>query len=323
MKVIRGYHNLTAAHRGCVATFGTFDGVHHGHQVLIAHVRAKAAELGVPSMLITLEPQPREFFADPSVPVPARLTRFREKSLLLCQSGLDYLLCLPFNRDMADTTAEEVIDRLIVDRLALRYLVIGDDFRFGQRAAGDYAMLKRAGEAHGFEVSKLGTLAFDDDRVSSTRVRQALADADFALAEKLLGRAYSISGRVVYGRQLGRQLGVPTANIRLQRYRAALQGVYAVRVSGVAGEDVPVPGVANIGVRPTVDGEQPMLEVHLFDYSGDLYGQRLSVTFHHKIRDEQTFDGLEALKTQIHADMDSARALLNVAARNGREPSDG
>lgn len=307
MQVIRGIHNLGEAHRGCVVTLGNFDGVHHGHQLLIAHARAKAKELSAPSLLLTLEPQPREFFTDGKTPVPARLTRFREKATLIADAGIDYLLCVPFNRLTADTGPSDIINDWLVNRLAARYIVVGDDFRFGRNAAGDYEMLRAAGDEHGFGVSQLGTLSIDSERVSSTRVREVLAQADFALAERLLGRPYSIGGRVVYGRQLGRQLGVPTANVRLQRYQAALAGVYAVTVGGL---DQPYKGVANIGVRPTVDGAEPLLEVNLFDFEGDLYGQFIEVTFRRKIRDEQTFDGLDALKAQIEADQGTAREML-------------
>jgi len=305
MEIIHGIYSLKPEHRGCVLTIGNFDGVHHGHRILIDHLVAKSRELGVPSMLLTFEPLPREFFAGEKV--PARLTRFREKITLLCQTDLDRVLCLPFNERTRNTPAEWVTDVLLKDLLAIHYIVVGDDFRFGKDQRGDYDMLKAAGDRYGFGVSHLGTLTFDHERVSSSRIRDALAAGDFRLAEKLLGHPYFIMGRVVYGRQLGRQLGVPTANIRLQRYRAALEGVYAVRVTGLERR---YNGVANIGVRPTVDGKEPLLEVHLFDYDGDLYGRLLTVQFVSKIRDERTFDGLDALKSQIHADMVRARELL-------------
>ena len=305
MEIIRGLHNVKERHRECVLTIGNFDGVHHGHQVLLSHLEAKKRELGVPSMLLTMEPAPREFFAGEAV--PARLTRFREKVTLLKPLGLDRILCLPFNDEVASIPAEWVVDALLHEQLGAQYVVVGDDFRFGQGARGDYAMLEEAGRRHGFEVSHLGTLTFDHERVSSTRVRQALAQGNFELAEKLLGHPYFIMGRVVYGRQLGRTLGVPTANIQLQRYRAALEGVYAVKVS-IAG--AVHGGTANIGVRPTVDGREPLLEVHIFDFDADIYGELISVEFRHKIRDEQQFDGLDALKAQIHYDLATSREWL-------------
>lgn len=305
MEIIHGIYSLKPEHKGCVLTIGNFDGVHHGHRMLLDHLFAKSKELGVPSMLLTFEPQPREYFA--GAKVPARLTRFREKITLLCRTELDRVLCVPFNEAMRNTTAEWVIEELLNNRLGIKYIVVGDDFRFGKDQQGDYEALKAAGDRLGFGVSHMGTLTFEHERVSSSRIREVLASGDFTLAEKLLGHPYFIMGRVVYGRQLGRQLGVPTANIRLQRYRAALEGVYAVRVEGL---DKEYDGVANIGVRPTVDGKEPLLEVHLFDFSGDLYGKLLSVRFVRKIRDEQAFDGLDALKAQIHQDMEQARAIL-------------
>ena len=302
MEIVRGLHNLKPRHRGCVLTIGNFDGVHQGHQLLLSHLIAKGEELGVPTTLMTMEPAPREFFAGETV--PARLTRFREKVTLLKPSGLDRIICLPFNDRVASIPAEWIVEELMHKRLGIRYVVVGDDFRFGKGAAGDYRMLEEAGARCGFEVSHVGTLSVNGERVSSTRVRECLADGNFALAEKLLGHPYFIMGRVVYGRQLGRTLGVPTANIQLQRYRAALEGVYAVTVTGL---DRDYHGVANIGIRPTVDGREPLLEVHIFDFDKDIYGELITVEFRHKIRDERTFDGLDALKAQIHYDLQTAR----------------
>ncbi len=302
MEVIRGLYNLRPKHHGCVATIGNFDGVHHGHQMLVAHLNAKREELGYPSLLITFEPLPREFFMGASV--PARLTRFREKMTLLARTGIDYVLCLPFNQALAAVSAQEVIDDFLVRRLGVRYLVVGDDFQFGQGREGDYALLQAAGARYGFGVSHMGTLTFEHERVSSTRIRETLAAGDFVLAEKMLGYRYFMTGRVVYGRQLGRQLGVPTANIRLRRYRAPLEGVFAV-TAHVLGQDYE--GVANVGIRPTVGGKEPQLEVHLFDFSGDLYNQQMTVTFCHKLRAEVKFDGLPELQAQIERDMQAAR----------------
>jgi riboflavin kinase/FMN adenylyltransferase len=305
MEIIHGIYSLKPEHKGCVLTVGNFDGVHHGHRLLLGHLFAKSQELDVPSMLLTFEPQPREFFAGSKV--PARLTRFREKITLLEQTELDRVLCLPFNDATRNTSAEWVVEVLLTELLGIRYIVVGDDFRFGKDQMGDYDMLKEAGDEYGFGVSHIGTLTFEHERISSSRIREVLAEGDFELAEKLLGHPYFIMGRVVYGRQLGRTLGVPTANIRLQRYRAALDGVYAVKVQGLARE---YEGVANIGIRPTVDGKEPLLEVHVFDFEGDLYGELLTVQFVKKIRDEQTFDGLDALKAQIHADIEEVRELF-------------
>jgi riboflavin kinase / FMN adenylyltransferase len=303
MEIIRGIHNVRAHHRGCVATIGNFDGVHIGHQTLLAHLNGQRGVHHVPSLLITFEPLPREFFRGASV--PARLTRFREKVSLLATTGIDRVLCLPFNERLASTPARTVIDRLLNETLGVRFVVVGDDFHFGRGAEGDFAMLAAAGEAAGFGVSAMSTLSIDEERVSSTRIRELLAAGDFKRAQRLLGHPYFIMGRVVYGRQLGRSLGVPTANIQLHRYRAAVDGVYAVEVSGL---DRNYTGVANVGVRPTVDGKEPLLEVHLFDFDGDLYGRLLTVTFRCKIRNEHKFASLDALRVQILRDIDVARA---------------
>ncbi|MDP6374233.1 MAG: bifunctional riboflavin kinase/FAD synthetase [Pseudomonadales bacterium] len=312
MEVIRGIHCLKPRHKGAVATIGTFDGVHHGHKMLLDHLAAKGEELALPSMLITLEPTPREFFGDSEV--PARLTRFREKIVLLSRTKLDRVLCMPFNARTRNTPAQWVIDRLLHEMLGVKYLVVGDDFRFGKGAVGDYHMLKAAGDRFGFGVSHMGTLEFEDERISSSRIRKVLAEGDFNLAEKLLGHEYFIMGRVVYGRQLGRTLGAPTANVRLQRYRAALEGVYAVTVEGL-GETGR--GIANIGVRPTVDGKEPLLEVHMFDFNENIYGCLISVTFKHKLREERAFESLDALKAQIHADIDTAKDWFSANGASG------
>ena len=306
MQIIRGQHNLRSAHRGCVATIGNFDGVHHGHQLLLAHLNAKRDELAAPSVLITFEPLPREYFA--RAVKPGRLTRFREKVTLLTRIGIDRMICLPFNEQVSQITATSVIEDFLVGQLGVRYLVVGDDFRFGRGREGDYTMLKAGGDRFGFGVSHVGTLTFDHQRVSSSRIREALAAGDIRLAEQLLGHSFFIMGHVVYGRQLGRQLGVPTANIPLHRYRAPLDGVFAVTVSGL---DRAYDGIANVGVRPTIGGKEPLLEVHLFDFSGDIYGRLLTVTFKQKLREERKFESLDALKAQIGRDIADARAFFS------------
>ena len=256
MEIINGLHNLRSRHRGCVLTIGNFDGVHRGHRQLIDALCEKAKALSVPSMLMTFEPQPREFFA--GTKLPARLTRFREKVYLLDQTPLDRLLCLPFNERTANIEADWFANDFVVDQVGAKHLVIGDDFRFGRAREGDFALFERYGRTHGYSVSAMSTLLQGDARISSTLIREILAAGDFTAATNLLGHEYFIMGRVVYGRQLGRQLNVPTANIRLQRYRAALEGVYCVTVEGIAG--AVRHGIANIGVRPTVDGKEPILE---------------------------------------------------------------
>ena len=303
MEIINGLHNLRSRHRGCVLTIGNFDGVHRGHRQLIDALCEKAKALGVPSMLMTFEPQPREFFA--GTKLPARLTRFREKVYLLDQTPLDRLLCLPFNERTANIEADWFANDFVVDQVGAKHLVIGDDFRFGRGREGDFALFERYGRIHGYSVSAMSTLLQGEARISSTLIREILIAGDFTAATNLLGHEYFIMGRVVYGRQLGRQLNVPTANIRLQRYRAALEGVYCVTVEGIAG--AVRHGIANIGVRPTVDGKEPLLEVHVFDYTGNLYGDLIKVTFKQKLREEQTFDSIDALKTQINQDIEQAR----------------
>ena len=297
MEIIRGLHNIRPRHRRCVVTIGTFDGLHHGHQMLISHLAAKAEELSCPSLLVTFEPQPREYFR--GAIVPARLTRFREKISILRDTRIDRVLCIPFNERTRSIPAESVVQDFLIDMLEAKYVVVGDDFRFGKNAEGDYTMLKAEGDRHGFGVSHMGTLVFDHDRVSSTRIREALEEGDFPMAEKLLGREYFMMGTVVRGRQLGKSIGVPTANIGLQRYRSALQGIFAVTVSGLERE---YQGSAYIGTRPTIAGTEPLLEVHLFGLEREIYGARLKVTFHKKFRDDRAFDGLEELKDQMFRD---------------------
>ncbi|HCY05113.1 MAG TPA: hypothetical protein DHU16_06630 [Gammaproteobacteria bacterium] len=305
MEIISGLHNLRPRHKGCVLTIGNFDGVHRGHQRLIDHLQAQSQKMQLPTTLMTFEPQPREFFA--GAVLPARLTRFREKVHLLERTGLDRLLCVPFNEQTSQIPAEWFAEEFLTELVGAQYVVIGDDFRFGHARKGDFQLLQNTGARLGYEVISVDTVLQGGDRVSSTLVRSTLSAGDFAKAAELLGHEYFIMGRVVYGRQLGRQLGVPTANVKLQRYRAALQGVYCVTVDGVTEDDRSVQGIANIGVRPTVDGKEPLLEVHVFDFSDDLYGRRIRVTFKHKLRDEQTFASVDLLKQQIDADLLSAR----------------
>ncbi len=304
MQLVRGLHNLKPALRGCVATIGNFDGVHRGHQAILQRLRERAAELQLPSCVVIFEPQPREFFAPDNAPV--RLSRLRDKLELLAAVGVDRVLCLAFNRRLRELSAADFVRTVLVDGLGVQHLEVGDDFRFGCDRAGDFPFLEQAGKQFGFSVEDAITIELDGERVSSTRVRNAAQVADFALVEQLLGRPFSISGRVLHGQKLGRQLGTPTANVQLKRRRAPLNGVYLVSVEL---DGRVQPGVANIGMRPTVAGDgRAHLEVHLLDFAGDLYGRRLTVVFHQKLRDEQRFASLEALKAAIDADIASARA---------------
>lgn len=306
MEFIRGLHNLRPRHRGCVATIGNFDGVHLGHQAVLGQLAEKGAELHLPTAVITFEPQPQEYFAPESA--PPRLTRLREKVTALGRFSVDRVLCLPFNDRLASLCADEFIRRILVEGLAIRYLVVGDDFRFGRERAGDFEALKAAGTRYGFDVVSMHSFSIEGERVSSTGIREALVQGDLGRAEQLLGRPYRMSGRVAHGDKRGRSIGFPTANIFLHRRSAPLQGVFAVEMFGVSGE--PVEGVANVGSRPTVDGKRSLLEVHLFDFNADIYGCHVHVDFLSKLRDERRFDSFGALKRQIELDAREARTFF-------------
>ena len=308
MELIRGMHNLRERHRGCVATIGNYDGVHRGHQHMIAAVRVRADALGVPAVVITFEPTPREFFAGPAA--PSRLTRLREKLQALALYGVDRVVVLRFDRRMQGMGADEFVQRLLVDGLGVRHMVVGHDFHFARRREGTIETLRTAGAANGFTVEEVGQFLLEGERVSSSLVREALNRGDLERATRLLGRPYRMAGRVRLGKRLGRTLGYPTANLALQRKVVPLWGIFAVRVSGagLAG----YPAVSSLGTRPTVNGTDPLLEVHLFDFDGDLYGQHLDVDFVARLRDEQKFESLDALVAQMHRDAAAARTILGL-----------
>ena len=291
---------------GSVVCIGAFDGLHRGHQALVAQAVARAHALGVPAVAVTFEPLPREHFA--TGPKPARLTLARAKAEGLWALGVDVVGLLRFDAALAAMPAEAFVRRLLVDRLAAREVWVGPGFRFGHGRAGDLALLQSLGATHGFVAGEVAPVLDDGERVSSTRIRQALVAGDFSTAERLLGRPYAIAGRVVRGRQLGRALGYPTANLRHARRTPALSGIFAGRVHGVG--DAPWPSVLSFGTRPTVDGSEPLLEAHLFDFRGDLYGRRIAVEFVRRLRDEAKFDGLPELVAQMHRDASAARAAL-------------
>ncbi|MCZ4305579.1 bifunctional riboflavin kinase/FAD synthetase [Zoogloeaceae bacterium G21618-S1] len=306
MQVTRG--DAEQATTASVLTIGNFDGIHRGHQALLRLLTDKAQALGLPAVVLTFEPHPREYFAPAQA--PARLASLREKLLLLSSAGVDITRIIRFNARFAAFTAEDFIETVLVRNLKVRHLIIGDDFRFGAGRKGDFAMLKATGERLGFVVEAMPTHACDDERVSSSAVRAALAGGELARAAQLLGRPYSIAGRVVHGDQIGRTLGYPTANIQLKGRRPPLSGVYAVAVEGLG--NALRPAVASVGVRPTVNNAgRPTLEVHLFDFDRDCYGAHLRVHFLHKLRDEQKFDSFDALTAQIALDADAARAWLS------------
>ena len=306
MELVRGLHNLRPEHRGCAATIGSFDGIHLGHQAVLTQLAAQGRERRLPVTLITFEPQPREYFMPEEA--PPRLTRFREKLEVLQHCGIDRVVCLRFNAWLASLTADEFIQRVMLDGLAVKYLVVGDDFRFGKGRIGDYALLEQTGKIHGFPVVTMPTFNVGNHRVSSTRIRVALNEGDFSSAEALLGRPYWMSGRVAHGDKRGRTIGFPTANIFLHRNAVPVDGVFAVEMCGI--DDRPIAGVANVGTRPTVDGSRALLEVHLFDFDRDIYGRHVQVSFLKKLRPERKFESFELLKRQIERDAEQARAFF-------------
>jgi riboflavin kinase/FMN adenylyltransferase len=309
MELVRGLQGLKAKHRGAAITIGSFDGIHLGHGALIASTCGIAKQLGKPAMMLTFEPLPREYLAahDP----PARLTDFRERWRVLERSDLHYVCVLRFDEKLRQLSGEQFVE-LLTARFAASAVVVGQDFRFGRGGAGSITLLRAAAEAGKFELELVPSVCSDDTRVSSSGVRTALAAADFHRARDLLGRTYSMRGRVIAGERLGRRLGYPTANIRMRRRKLPMTGIYAVRVRGVDGAHPHAAraGVASLGFRPTVDGTEPLLEAHVFDYDGVLYGCELEVEFVAKIRDEEKFESLDALVQQMHLDSAQARQLM-------------
>ncbi|MBC54651.1 MAG: bifunctional riboflavin kinase/FMN adenylyltransferase [Gammaproteobacteria bacterium] len=314
MKVIHSTEGFLRQHDGCVATIGKFDGVHLGHQRIVAQLLEKAAAYGVPSVVIVIEPHPEEFFASDPRDCPPRLSEAGEKVALLRALGVDYVYLLEFNRELSRLSPESYIDDVLVAGLKVRCLIVGNDFRFGYQRAGDFQLLRRVGQSAGFDVEETASCESEGVRVSSTYVRECLAKADFGRVADILGRPYAISGTVVRGQQLGRDLGFPTCNLALNRRNIPLHGVYACTVEIILGEDekIDAVGAANIGYRPTVkEAGKALLEVHLLDFDQEIYGARVSVTFRHRVRPEQKFDSLEALKTRIALDVEEVRQYFS------------
>ncbi|MCF6345192.1 MAG: bifunctional riboflavin kinase/FAD synthetase [Thiomicrorhabdus sp.] len=312
MQLILGTHNLDTIQsqlaKGCVLSIGNFDGVHVGHQQILRAVVAQAKTMALPSVVMLFEPLPVEFFSPQNAPV--RLMNFREKVRALQGTGIDYLLCVRFDGSFAQLSAEQFVKTILVKQLYTKHLVVGDDFRFGLQRQGDFNYLTQAGNSLGFSVTDMPTFDVRGKRVSSTRIRQALSKPDLDEASTLLGRPFCFNGRVIHGQKLGRTLGFRTLNLNPKRIQMPVQGVFAVTVGGLAESEWP--GVANIGLRPTVDGVRPSIEVHLFNWTKEVYGSHVSVTLQHFIRPEQKFNGIEALKKQIGLDVQKTKHFFKL-----------
>ena len=311
MKVFRGLPNA-ASRAPCALTIGNFDGVHRGHQALLARVREAATTLGVEAAVMTFEPHPREFFAqlagDPGK-APARIANLRDKLQSLSNAGIDRVIVEHFNAHFASMSPQDFVEKVLVQGLHVKWLMVGEDFCFGAKRAGNVAMLIEAGKKYGFHVEAMPTVTNDGMRISSSAVRAALAQSDFALAAQLLGHPYAISGHVMHGKKLGRTIGFPTMNLRIAHKRPALSGIFVVQVHGLA--EQPLPGVASIGVRPTVeDSGRVLLETYIFDYAQQCYGKIVRVEFLKKLRDEEKFIDLPTLTAAIERDAQQARAFF-------------
>ena len=308
MEVIEQHQGFCQRYSRCVATIGKFDGVHLGHQAILGQLKGKAAQLDLPSLVILIEPHPEEFFASSPDQCPARLTTLKEKLVLLASMEVDFVYLLKFDQALSQLSAEDYISSILVEGLGIAAFIVGNDFRYGHQRKGDFKLLQKFGAESDFEVIETATCEVDGYRVSSTLVRQQLEAANFSLVERLLGRAYAISGEVVEGQKLGTDLGFPTCNVNLHRQRIPLQGVYACEVE-LDGKCYAA--AVNIGYRPTVtDQGEALLEAHLLDFEGNLYGRELEVVFRDKVREEEKYDSLEILKKQIAADVEQIRQFF-------------
>ncbi|WP_124080960.1 bifunctional riboflavin kinase/FAD synthetase [Pigmentiphaga humi] len=303
--------------RPCALAIGNFDGVHRGHQAILARVRNVAAERGLVPTVMTFEPHPREFFAElhkrPEL-APTRIAGLRDELCALARHGMQHVVVERFNQRLASMPAQEFIDKLLLEGLHVRWLLVGDDFRFGAQRAGDIELLRANAARHGFEVESMDTVSDNGQRVSSSAIRTALAVGELDRAAELLGHPYSVSGHVIHGQKLGRTLGFPTLNLRVSRRCPALSGIFVVQVRGLA--DQALPGVASLGVRPTVDDSgRVLLEVHMFDFSDNAYGKLVQVEFLKKLRDEEKFVDLPTLQAAIEDDARQARNFFYPPAR--------
>jgi riboflavin kinase / FMN adenylyltransferase len=306
MELIRGLHNLRENHYGCVATIGNFDGVHIGHQTILQQLLVQSKQYQLPALVISFDPQPQEFFSGKNF---VRLTRCRDKAELLQHAGINRILVIYFNREFSQLSADDFVDEILIKRLGIKYLLVGDDFCYGKDRRGDYQHLTQKAVENKFQLESIQTIESESERVSSTRVRKALELGDMESVKTMLARPYWISGHVQHGAKKGRTIGFPTANIPLHRNIPAVRGVYAVRLWKKK-QNLSFNGVANIGFRPTVGGTKALLEVFLFDFNEDLYGQLVHVDFLHKIRDERKFDSFDLLKQQILHDVEIAKAYF-------------
>lgn len=307
MQLIRGLTSLEPLEQGCVLTIGNFDGVHTGHKKVIEKLAAQGKAMQLPVVVMIFEPQPLEFFLGGNA--PSRLTRLREKIIQFKSLPVDKLVVIKFNQATANYNAEDFIVDLLVDKLNIKYLVVGDDFHFGKARCGNFAMLKEKGEKFGFKVEATDSFFIKQHRVSSTLIRDTLGRGELSEAKQMLGRDYSVCGRVAHGNKRGRTIGFPTANIQMLRRNAPITGVYAVTMAGVGGKEIN--GVANVGTRPTVDGgTKVILETHLFDFDQEIYGYYVEVFFKKKIRDEVRFKSFNELKAQIEKDVIVAKQIL-------------
>ena len=313
MELIRSLHNLRDHHQKCVATIGNFDGIHLGHQAIISQLKEIAGKHDLPTVIITFEPQPQEYFSPGNA--PARLTRLREKIEEMERLSVDRLICLRFNSELASLSPRDFVKRLLIEGLDIRHLVVGDDFRFGKDRQGDYATLEKMADEFGYQLEHTATCSFAGERISSTRIRQALANDDLNLARELLGRDYAISGRVVHGDKRGKSLGFPTANMELHRLHSPVAGVYVTRVHIMRrrqGTDETIhPAVTSVGTRPMFDGEGMRLETHILDFNESLYAKHIRVVFLKKLRAEDNFSNVDDLIKAIATDIENARQYFS------------
>ncbi|MGD0958720.1 MAG: bifunctional riboflavin kinase/FAD synthetase [Methylomonas sp.] len=306
MRIIRGLTHLEPFRTGCLLTIGNFDGLHLGHRLVIEKLAQYSRRLNLPSVAMVFEPQPLEYFLGDHA--PSRLTRLREKALHFAKLPIDYLLVMPFNRWLADYDAEQFIADILIERLHVKHLVVGDDFHFGKARRGNFTLLQSKGRDNGFLVENTDSFELSGLRISSTLIRDALLEGRLDEARIMLGRDYSVCGRVAHGDKRGRELGFPTANVEMFRKNAPIAGVFAVVLSGLDGNEYQ--GIANVGVRPTVDGSKTLLDTHLFNFNADIYGRYVEVHFKQKIRDELKFPTLTALQNQIRDDVLSCKQIF-------------